>query len=182
MPAATAALSAILLVLTACVPAPDVVVPVEPTGAQPVFASDEEALAAAVAAFEEYQSVAYGLYLAGSPDFETLQGLVTDEWFQQEVRSAEEFESDGLTIDGGATTIESRLQQWWEEPAGVAHVVVYICEDISATRIIDARGKDVTPVDRDDTVPIEVVLVSSSLDLNSLLISEVRPWAASGFC
>lgn len=181
MPALAAA-SALLLTLTACVPPADVVVPVEPSHAQPVFASDEEALAAAVEVFEEYQEVVYNTDDLGVPDFDELSELVTDEWLEVERQGFENNAQSGLRLEGVATQTNRLLQQWWEDPPGVANVIVYFCEDQSSVRVVSESGQDVTPVSREDIVPIEVYFVGISTGSKTLRIAEVGPWAGSGLC
>lgn len=181
MLAATALVSAGLL-LTGCVPAEPVVTPVETGAIQPIFASDDEALAAAVEAYTQYQRVSYEIGASGGADYEQLRPLVTNEWYEVEVEGFERFASDGYRVAGTASVSNFSLQQWWEEPRGIANVIVYFCDDLTNARIVDLHGVDVTPIDRNDTVPIEVAFVSSATAVNELLVSEVIPWDGIGLC
>lgn len=181
MPALAAA-SALLLTLTACVPPADVVVPVEPSHAQPVFASDEEALAAAVEVYVEYERVTNEIGQAPTDDFDAMRGLTTEEWFEAEVESLTELFESGRRFSGSSVVKDSSLQQWWEDPIGVANVIVYLCVDITHARLLDSDGLDITPEDRVELVPLEVLLVSDESSSTKLVIAKVSPWVGSGLC
>lgn len=181
MLAATAALG-VALVVTGCVPSEPVVTPAETGATAPIFATDEEALAAAVAAYEDYQRAVYELGSKVTHDFEPLRPLLTDEWFAKEVEGLEELFSQGRVFSGFTTVKEALLQQRWEESPGSAHVVLYICVDISATRIITTEGRDVTPSNRIELVPLEVSFLSSDGATAQLLTAKVAPWDDLGLC
>lgn len=170
------------LLITACVPSEPVVTPVETGTIKPIFASDEEALAAAVEAYEGYQRVSYEVGGEDSSGYEPLRLLLTEEWYKTEVAGFERFAEDGIRLAGFASISEFALQQWWEEPQGVANVIVYICEDLTNARIVDGGGADLTPSDRENIVPIEVTFVSAASRSTELLIARVLPWNGSGLC
>lgn len=182
MPALTALLTAGVLVLTGCVPPPDVVVPAEPSGVQPVFASDEEALAAAVAAYEEYARVSDEIGHDGGEGADRIAEYVTAGWLQTELKGFAELQGSGNRLIGNVVLSNPQLQQVWEDPIGEAHVAMYACLELSNSRVVDSSGDDITPVDREASVPIEVTLQSSEVEPGRLKIAEVTPWPGSGIC
>ena len=68
------------LVLTGCTAPPPHTVAVSSPTATPVFASDEEALAAAVEAYEKYLAVSDQIAQEGGAGADSFADVVTDEW------------------------------------------------------------------------------------------------------
>jgi hypothetical protein len=152
--------------------------PPTPT-ATPIFASEEEALAAAEDAYAAYSEVSALIASEGGAGVERLDSLVTEEQFDNEFETAEYYRSRGVRALGESETTLFELQQV-SESEGLAEVVVYVCVDVSRVSIVDASGSDVTPTDRPMVIPLEVVLVGDSAD--DLLIASSEQWVGSSFC
>ena len=134
---------AVLVTLTACVPAPNQSRQegtVAPTDA-PLFASDAEALAAAEEVYREYLRVSSEIDTSAGVD--DLAPFVTATWLSNERKSRDDFESRGVHTEGQAGV------RWVELQSREADAVsVYVCLDLATTRLVDVDGVDVTPNDR----------------------------------
>lgn len=177
-----AAIVSVGLLLTGCVPTEPVVTPVGTGSIEPVFASDEEALAAAVEAYEGYLEVSDQIGHDGWQDAERLEPLVTDQLFLEELAASERLRGSGRYQDGTGVITNHVFQQYSDSPSGSANLIIYVCVDISKSRIHDSSGTDVTPADRSDQIALEVALVSAPSHPTRLLISGVLPWTGSGVC
>jgi hypothetical protein len=168
-----------LLVLTGCVggdPLPTL--PPEPTST-PIFASEEEALAAAEEAYAAYSAASDLISSEGGVGPERIQPFVTLGQFERELETAEFFRSNGWRTIGSPLTTRFDLQQY-NELLGSAEVIVYVCLDVSAVAVVDERGTDVTPTDREPVVPLEVLFLAGPDDV--LLVASSEQWPGASFC
>lgn len=155
--AALAALAcALLLGTTACSSADaddPAASPAPPSAAsaaadEPIFASDEEALAAAVEAYEAYAAASTRVANSGGEGSESISPLVGPEFdavVQEEFAALRESK---LRLAGEALHYNEQLQDVRLEN-GQASVEMLICRDISGTRLVRSDGEDVTPEGRD---------------------------------
>ncbi|MFF2387971.1 hypothetical protein [Agromyces sp. NPDC058104] len=181
--AALAAAGALALALSACTPEAEPSPEPTPTAsAAPIFASDDEALAAAVEAYEAYASMSGSIASDGGDDAERIDPYVTAE-FAGNVGS----EFDALRSAGGhtqgQTTFDTASLVERTEIDDIASVSIYLCRDVSGVRVIDADGIDVTPKDRLERIPSKAELVSKSTDEPSILVVDgISQWSGSDFC
>jgi hypothetical protein len=145
----------------------------------PVFASEEEALAAAEDAYAAYSEVADAVANSGGSEPERLAPFVTEEQLQNELESAAFYQENEIHSVGSPTVISFELQQYFEAADG-AEVVAYVCLDVSRVSVLDADGHDVTPLDRHAVVPLEVAFVADRTD--RVLISSSELWSGDSFC
>lgn len=145
----------------------------------PVFASEEEALAAAEAAYAAYSEVSDLISNAGGAEPERIAPYVTEEQLQRELDTAEYFESNGLRAVGSPLVARFDLQQYVESD-GVAEITVYLCLDVSGVGVVDSTGADVTPTDRQPVVPLEVGFRGDAP--GALLIASSDTWSGTSFC
>jgi len=181
MLAATAALG-VALVVTGCVPSEPVVTPAETGATAPIFATDEEALAAAVAAYDTYMRVSDQIGSDGGHGYERMEKLVTEDWYETEVEGFKGLIDSNRFLRGSAKFSNPKLQQVLEDPERGASVIVYMCLDLTESRTLDGSGNDVTPEGRAEHIPIEVSFASSADDPIELLIAGVLPWQGHGVC
>ena len=165
-----------LVVLAGCV-GPPVVTPVPTPTATPVFASDEEALAAAEEAYAAYLKLADQVFAEGGVNPERLASVATGEQLAADVAGFDEARREGLRGTGTTEFSELVLQQF-DPRTDVNMVVVYLCEDVSGTDVIDANGVSTVTPDRPNMVTYQV-----SFDLDrpseSLLVADKEVWAQS---
>ncbi|MDO9590972.1 MAG: hypothetical protein Q7J04_07515 [Microcella sp.] len=147
---------ALVLPLAACVEGARIPDAQPSSSVAPLFASDEEALAAATAAYEEYLAVLDGALqepLTVEPSFEKVaEGQARD----SALESIREFVREGLRISGPRVVGNVDLQQWSSH--GDAEVTAYFCEDISGVLLLNANGDSLTEGDRPDYTVFEATV------------------------
>ncbi|RZT62470.1 hypothetical protein EV140_0999 [Microcella alkaliphila] len=166
--------------LTAC--ADTTRIPPAPTdtgAAEPLFASDEEALAAAVEAYEEYAAVVDALLMGREPSV-PLEAVASGALVEQTLEDVAEFAELGWVITEGRQTLNPRLQSRQPVGDGGELVVLYFCEDVSQVDVIDSAGESVVNEDRDPFTPFEATIRLESGD--EPLVLERRVWEGSGIC
>jgi len=169
------------LFLSGCVQPVPAVTPAATSSSKPLFASDEEALAAATKAYAAYLQMSDLIAQEGGASPERLAPLVTSEWLKKEVAVFEKFATTNRHQLGVSTFNNVVVQQVYDNLSAEA-VTVYLCEDVSATRFADASGQDVTPLERQVLVSLEVTLQEKASEKSSLVISEIQPWSGSNAC
>ena len=150
--------------------------PPEPSAAgEPLFASDEEALAAATAAYEEYLAVSSAVFREPPRDLSLLEAVATPEFVANEKPLADRLNENGWVISGRSSIVGVELQQVFDDSPNSTVLLVYVCLDVSGARILDSAGEDVTPTDRADEVTLEVEFVAESED--QILVNRSELWA-----
>ena len=115
--------------------------------AEPLFASDEEALAAAEAAYAEYLAVSNKILENGGEGEEELRPLVSAEVFGDEAAGFGYRRENGLVSVGGTQLVETELQQ--VIPGGPAtEVVAFFCLSYESVDVVGPDGESVVPDDR----------------------------------
>lgn len=175
-----ASLGLALLVLSGCLPQSPTVTPTPQPSSTPVFASDEEALAAAEAAYAEYLRVSDAITADGGANPERIEPLVTPERAPAEAEVFAKFASRLLHTQGATAFDSGSLQVYAEDGIGRASLGLYLCIDVTNVRILDSSGSDVTP-DRTNRLPLVVAFETRSGNPN-LLISGSDAWNGADFC
>lgn len=141
---------------------------------KPLFATDEEALAAAQAAYAHYLEVSDQIARDGGANPERLKYLLSEEQYQLEVTSFAGYTSSGIHSTGLMKFDSTHLAN-----SGINNLSVYLCLDSSQSRIFDGSGEDVTPIGRIDRWPLFVSFESKN---GSLVISGSETWSGTNFC
>ncbi|MBX3309754.1 MAG: hypothetical protein KF739_04880 [Cryobacterium sp.] len=182
-PAATfAAGLAVVLLLAGCVPPDPIITPEPGPGATPVFASDEEALAAATDAYAKYLKVSDEISADGGSAPERLAPLVTPKQLVTETDAFADLSKSGSTTKGVSAFEVFQLQRYEDLGDGSASVSIYVCLDVGNVRVIDKSGVDVTPSNRVDRVPLEVDFLVKSDRPGTLLVDRSEAWTGQDFC
>lgn len=171
----------VALTLVACVPDDEPVRPDPSPTAPPIFASDEEALAAAEAAYGAYVVVSDSVLQEAGADPERALTFVTAE-FREEAAAGFTLFAENQWRSEGATTFDSVELQQYSESNEVAEITLYLCLDVTDTRIIDSAGLDVTPTTRDPRLPLVVEMESASEYSTDLLQAGSEVWSGNDFC
>ena len=174
------------LALTGCTPEPAPQAPqasetTAPTDA-PVFASDEEALAAATEAFAAYDAMTGLIGASGGNEPERIVPFVTVEYYPSLFAGFQKFQESGYFSKGISRFDTISLVDRSEFESEVAQVEVYLCSDVTEIQLLNEAGQDVTPEHRPNRVPLQVELVSSGSDPSTLLISKETVWPGQDFC
>lgn len=159
--------AALALALTGCAPASKEVAP-EPTAAAAPFASEEEALAAAVEAYARFLEVADSIGHDGGRDADRLESVATGVFLTASADGLSSWVEKEWRQIGFASFGDVILQQYWG-----GGIVVYLCEDVSAIDVIDADGRSVVSADRPSEYYFQVEFEVSE---GSLLISGRERW------
>ncbi len=152
-----------------------------PDAAAPLFASDEEALAAAEDAYAAYQDMSNQIARDGGVDVERMAPLVTAEFFPVAVEGFEEFRDRGWQGSGGVRFDTTSLQQL-EQNGSQASAMIYICVDAGEARLLNEAGVDVTPNGRRERTPLLVSFVSSEADPLIFIVNSSTVWSGDDFC
>lgn len=170
------------MLLSGCAKPDPVVTPAPASSSKPLFASDEDALAAATKAYAAYLKMSDQIAQEGGVNPQRLSPLVTPEWLGKQIAVFDKFAETGNRQTGTTTFTVNRLQKVDDNGRGEATVVVYVCTDLSSTKILNSSGADVTPADVQTTVPFEESFVSTAERGAVLLLSEDVVWAGKNFC
>ncbi|WP_157981708.1 hypothetical protein [Protaetiibacter intestinalis] len=164
----------LLLTLVGCVPSDPPVTP-PPTSADPVFASDEEALAAAEEAYRAYISAVDDILASGGVDSGQLDGLVSPEVLAVQEEGFQQFRDLGWRATGSTILRNFTLQQF----DGESMLVLYVCSDVSDVDVVDAEGVSQVSADRPTTTTFESSL---AYDGRRFTVETDDPWEGSGVC
>ena len=142
---------------------------------KPLFATDEEALAAAQAAYANYLEVSDQIARDGGANPERLKGLVSSDLYLNEVQGFEELANSGFVAKGTSTFDELHVQE-------ISHkyMTAYLCVDHSNINIFDDAGQDVTSSSRIDRYPLVVTFASSSS--GALIVNSSDSWSGQNYC
>lgn len=179
--AAAAAAVLTVLALTSCQSAPTPVPTSTGTADAPVFASDEEALAAA--------TDAYGVYLKASDDSWSGEGtteeflaLSTGQAHEEDIAANDLYSDNGWRKTGHTKFDSMKFQSSSMRADGTWEVRTYLCLDVSETDVVDSSGTSVAPTDRPVRLPLEVSFELQPTKMRNLLVSESRIWSGSSPC
>ncbi len=145
----------------------------------PVFASEEEALAAAEEAYAAYQAASDLVTAGGGVDPSPLSAVVTAQQMERELVGLQKFEETGWRSTGSSVFDSMVLQDLKDD--GDLLITVYVCTDVSGVRLLDPAGNDVTPVTRQTRLPLEVDLVAGD-SATGLLVDRSDVWNGDNFC
>ena len=172
---------ALSVALTGCVPDDDpIVVDPEPS-ASPIFESDEEALAAAEEAYGAYLTASALVTSEGGTNPERVYPYLADAYREKAIEGYSLYVERGWRSEGTGVFDSATLQQYADDGAGVAEVSLYLCLDVSAIRIYDSSGLDVTP-ERDERLPLEVQFANAAEFSAELVQTGSELWPGDDFC
>ena len=141
----------------------------------PSFASDEEALAAAQAAYAEYLSVSDQIARDGGANPERLKPFVTNDQFELDQQNLTKFRELGLRSEGTST-----FDSFHVANSDLNTYSAYLCVDVSNSNLIDSGGNTVTPDGRENRWPLLVSFDFSNPD--RVLIRGSETWAGTNYC
>ncbi|TFD45662.1 hypothetical protein E3T55_18565 [Cryobacterium frigoriphilum] len=148
----------------------------------PLFASNEEALAAATAAYAAYLETSDLILSEGGAEPERIRLVASRTFADIEISGYDKVRAQGLhTI--GTSGFDSVTMQQVDEKArdGVGIVVAYLCLDVSQTDVLYANGASAVSAARPDRIPFEVTFDRSS-SANSLIVAKQTVWSRGGVC
>jgi len=179
--AALAVVSA-ALVFGGCAAEDPIVRPSPDPSSTPLFASDEEALAAAEEAYGRYQAVEAQVLVDGGQQSERIQGLAVREALTAAEDGFSDYRANGYK-NVGATDFETVEVQHYSPFAedGRDVVALYICLDFSKQDVVNANNVSVVRPGRLLRQAFEVSFdVAESGD--GLVLSAREPWGDNDIC
>ncbi len=148
---------------------------------EPIFASDEEALAAALAVYDGYLAVDREIGAASGAQPERVREFVTDDYATSAITQYSALSNTGGRIEGPVVYDSAKLIQWGAAESGATDVQVYVCSDVSRAHLFNAAGgDDMTPADRQERLPLSLIFRAS--DGSKLLLDESALWSGSSTC
>ncbi len=123
-----------------------------------LFASEEEAFAAAEEVYREYNE-AVNAERRGESDADP-RDYLTGLALEGDTDARNELRDRGLTIDGDGVVASFNEEQVVLTPS--PRVIAIACLDVSGTRVLDQTGQDVTPTDRAAHVALRITLLAHS--------------------
>ncbi|MDH6422318.1 hypothetical protein [Aurantimicrobium minutum] len=141
---------------------------------KPLFATDEEALAAAQAAYANYLEVSDQIARDGGANPERLKGLISAGLYKSQLDTYSTAASNGLKAVGSSTFNHFELQN-----RNSNTLTNYVCLDVSNIRVVDSANTDRTPVDRPNILPLELTW---SEDSGVLILQTSDVWSGTNFC
>lgn len=178
-PLALAPAAALLVALVGCSDTPEIPDADPAPSASPLFASEEEALEAAAAVYEEYLAVGGAVLQDGGTDPERLEPLLSPEVYEDELASVEMTAEAGERWDGALRLEGVKLQQYAVDGSEV-ELQMYACVTNEDVRVFDAEGTDVTNPERTTLGTFDVVVVSG--EDGRLVIDQRDFWSAGDEC
>lgn len=136
----------------------------------PLFASEEEAFAAAEATYRAYIDAASSLEITNPDSFQAVAEVTTGTVQSDERKSFSEMRAAGAVQNGNVTVV------WFRglEASTNGFVRAQICEDVSRITVVDASGASLVSPTRPPRIAIEFTTVPAPKQ--SLLIATTTPF------
>lgn len=171
------ALLACALTMTACAPAEPQATPTPTKTA--IFASEDEALAAAVTVYKKYSEAYFAVLASGVADYQRVRDFVTRGYFT-ELNGDTSFENKGEHTEG-APEFDSAALIDLHQSQESATIQIRICQDVSNVNIYNSNDELLSTDSRQLRFPIELSLRWDNKD-NVLRIADEGPWQGENFC
>jgi hypothetical protein len=166
---------------SACAPPTPAKPPKPSPSSTALFASDEEALAAAEEAYREYLSVIDDVLQGGGAETAGLGAVAANAALDQALADAREFASLGYRTVGTTglnAIVLQRMEAGTED--SIAIVEAYVCEDASQVDLVNAEGISLVSDDRPPLTPFQVSF--SNEGERGLVLTSRSAWDGEGVC
>jgi len=151
--------------------------PTPTLSATPLFASDEEALAAAEEAYAAYLAVTDEIYAEGGAGSDRLASVAAGTLLEADSTGMADVAKLGYRSVGETKFDSFSLQSYSPNAADLKSIVVaYLCQDVSAVDVFDPSGSSVVSDDRPDRTRLEVTFDGLE-DSRQLLVSNKVAWS-----
>lgn len=174
--------TAAVIALAGCVQNPTHVIPTADPTVAPVFASDADALAAAKTTYLAYSRASDAIGADGGKNPLRIANLVTRDDLATETTVFDSFSKTGERLIGSSVISHFQLQEVDQSRNGIVTLTAYACDDVSASRLISKSGIDVTPVNRQEIVPLQVHFKNARSGSKVLLVNGSERWSGKNFC
>lgn len=169
-------------VLSGCAAAPVPVPTKTADAAAPIFATDEEALAAAEKAYAAYLAMSDEILVNGGERPERLKPFVSPTLFAQEADGFERAREEGLRYVGTTAFSRFELQTHNPNPGPDSAVVsAYVCVSYADVDVVDASGLSRTAPNRPAELGFVVGFIAGPTE-GELVLATKESWLGSGVC
>ncbi len=141
---ALAPAAALLVALVGCSGTPEIPDADPAPSAPPLFATEEEALEAATAVYEEYLAVSNQVLADGGSDPDRVARFLSPELFEAEAAGFADIAEQGISFKGGTSITGFLLQQVSPTAEGGADVQLYVCVTNDGTTRLGSDGLPTT--------------------------------------
>ena len=176
--AAAACVGGLLLGAVGCTAAPKSAPPSPTPTVAPIFASDEEAHAAATQAYANYLDMSSLIAHDGGANPSRMTSVAVGEALETEIQTLEGMSEAG-TVGVGVLNFDTLTLQSADLASGM--LSAYVCLDVSESDVIDRSGVSVVAVDRVERLPLEIGFIFESAN-QRLLLERTRSWDGENFC
>ncbi|TFD59209.1 hypothetical protein [Cryobacterium sp. Hh38] len=153
-----------------------------PADAPPIFASNDEALAAAEAAYTAYLSAGDTAGEIGSDSWNDYLALTTGRERDGEIETKKELDDNGWRFTGTTSFDSMTVQSFGALSNATWEIKTYVCLDVSQSQKVDTTGQAVSDPNQPTRWPLVVVFYTPDEMSNQLLIAESTVWSGSNFC
>lgn len=177
---APAVLALVLLVggVVGCAESTRLPPPEPPAAGEPLFSSDEEALAAATAAYEEYLAAVDAALAEPGAANGDLELIAEGEALEEALASILTFAERGWRFEGSRRVTEARLQQVVPGHKS-AFVAIYVCESVAEVDVVNSQGESVVEPTRPDLTAFEIGVEARD---SEAFVVERALWSDLQFC
>lgn len=144
-----------------------------------MFASDEEALAAAEELYGQYLAAENQLGAGGWNDISLIKPYVRGAALADEIQTAQDLSAKGYHQVGDISYDTATLQQAEIAESGQVVLTVYLCLDVSGAGIVDATNQTIDVGERPGRLALEIEFDDVDGDLK---VDRSEPWTGSDFC
>lgn len=144
-----------------------------------MFASEEEALAAAEELYGEYLAAENLLGAGGWTDISLVEPFLKGQALADEIDTAEGLSAKGYRQVGEIGFDSVALQQIEDDGPESVELTLYLCLDVSSASILDAADQPVVVEGRPDRIALEIAMDDTEGDLK---VERSEPWTGSDFC
>lgn len=171
------ALAVSLAALTGCASGSEPIAPSLEPAPEPVFASEEEALAAAKNAYEAYLKISDAVLADGGERPERIEPFAVAAARKAALAGYQEFRSANLESNG-STKLRSMILQSHDSDA----VITYACLDVSDVDVLNSDGESVVSPGRPDMQAFEALFAEHPSKPGALILASREPWTGEGVC
>ncbi|MHA6695759.1 hypothetical protein [Homoserinimonas sp. A520] len=174
---------AVAMLLSGCVPQdPEITPPPEPT-TEPIFASDEEALAAATDAYAAYLAMSDLIAQEGGANPERIQSVAVRDALADAVEGYAVFQENGYRSSGNSQIRSVEFQYYSQAQSEITDIAaVYACLDVTNVDVVDSSGVSVVESSRPDVQLFEVTFDVLTLEPPELIVASRDPWSGDNSC
>jgi len=146
-----------------------------------IFASDEEALAAATEAYANYLRVHDAFWADDGSSEDEYLSLSIGSARDGDIQSIKKWRANGWHAVG-ITTFDSMRIQSRAIDGGSEQIRTYLCLDVTQGDVLDSQGASVAKSDRPLRLPMEVEFEAAFSIPADLKIARSEVWSGENFC